>query len=558
MIYLKYCLVVLQRSCGDYVRQINTNYWPGGSEVNLVRRKAMLYRVMLLSIILAVAAGCARLPENSGRTASFAYTEPEETTIGREWQKGFQDHPGQSAYYLLSDGHDALVARVVLASQAEHTIDAQYYLLHKDKVGGIFIDQLLKAADRGVRVRLLLDDMGLEGRDFGVGVLDNHANIEVRIFNPFGRNTSRVFQFVTGLGKQTRRAHNKSFTVDNIASILGGRNIGNEYFIADPELNFYDLDVLTVGPVVREVSGSFDQFWNHELSYPVSVLAEKVPNAEQTTEIMKHFDDFIDEEADSEYIESLKQSNLARELEGKTLEMKWGPGKIVSDDPQKLTTDTADKTYHLSRELAPYLDNVGNELLVLSPYFIPGTSGLSFFRKLRERGIRVTVLTNSLSSTDVPVVHSGYANYRRQLLRMGVTLYELNRNLTKEQTRLMKEGKPYESKSSLHAKAMIIDRSVVFIGSLNLDPRSVLQNTEIGIVLKSSEIADSLALFFDEIVPSIAFRLELRTDENGFEHIVWHGVVDGENKTLYWEPNTSFWERFSMGFLRLMPAESQL
>ena len=526
--------------------------------MNVSDRKSKIHGLILIPIMFLLLGGCARLPENSGRTTSFAYSQPEETTIGKDWAKAFQNHPGQSAYYLLYDGHDALAARALLASRAEHTIDAQYYLLHKDKVGGLFIDQLLKAADRGVRVRLLVDDMGLEGRDFNISVFDNHANIEVRIFNPFGRNTHRAFQFVTGLGKQTRRAHNKSFTTDNIASILGGRNIGNEYFNADPEFNFYDLDVLVVGPVVREVSASFDQFWNHELSYPSSLLAEKIPTAYQSREIMEEFGDFIAEQSNSEYIESLENSEFARHLKDKTGKISWGLGEIVGDDPQKLTTDTADTTYHLSRELVPYLDKVDNELLIFSPYFIPGKGGLAYFKKLRERGVSVSVLTNSLASTDVPIVHSGYANYRRQLLRMGVTLYELNRNLTKEQQQVMKEGKLYESKSSLHAKAIIIDRSLVFIGSLNLDPRSVKQNTEIGIVLKSSEIADRMAIFFDKFVPLVAFRLELRTDENDFEHIVWHGLEDGENKTLYWEPHTSFWERFTMGFLRLVPAESQL
>ena len=168
------------------------------------------------------------------------------------------------------------------------------------------------------------------------------------------------------------------------------------------------------------------------------------------------------------------------------------------------------------------------------------------------------MLTNSLASTDVPIVHSGYANYRRQLLKLGVKLYELNVNLTKENKKFRKGAAFYESKSSLHAKAMIIDRSVVFIGSLNLDPRSVVQNTEIGIVLESTEIADSLSSFFDNIIDSVAFRLELRTDDDGFEYIVWHGLEDGEKKVLLSEPHTSFWERFKMGFLRLMPGESQL
>ena len=522
--------------------------------MNVSESMSKIHCLVLIPIMFLLLGGCARLPENSGRTTSFAYAQPEETTIGKNWEKSFQENPGDSAYHLLSNGHDALVARVMLAALADHTIDAQYYLLHKDEVGGIFVDQLYKAADRGVRVRLLLDDMGLEGRDFHGAVMDAHPNIEVRIFNPFGRNTSRTIQFVTGFGKQTRRAHNKSFTIDNIATILGGRNIGNEYFIADPELDFYDLDVLVVGPVVQEVSGSFDQFWNHELSYPVSTLVEQMPTPEEVQKIEAEFIEFISDQQQTEYLETLKNSKFAQILRSGTPEFIWGPGEIVRDDPQKLATDTDDKTYHLSEELGPYLDEVNNELLIFSPYFVPGKGGLAYFKKLREQGVSVKVLTNSLASTDVPIVHSGYANYRRQLLRMGVRLYELNSQLKKE----MERGKFYESKSSLHAKAMVIDRSLVFIGSLNLDPRSVIQNTEIGIVLKSAEIADRLSMLFDKMVDSIAYRLELRIDQDGFEHIVWHGSVDGENITLYWEPNTSFWERFSMGFLRLMPAESQL
>ena len=527
--------------------------------MNVSESRSKIHCLIVISIMFLLLGGCARLPENSGRTTSFAYSQPEETTIGKNWEKSFQEHPGDSAYYLLSNGHDALVARLMLAARADHTIDAQYYLLHKDKVGGLFLDQLYKAADRGVRVRLLLDDMGLEGRDFHGAVMDAHANIEVRIFNPFGRNTSRTIQFVTGFGKQTRRAHNKSFTIDNIATILGGRNIGDEYFIADRELDFYDLDVLAVGPVVPEASGSFDQFWNHELSYPVSSLVEQIPTPEEVQKIKAEFDEFISDQQQTEYLERLKNSKFAQNLGSGTQKFIWGPGKIVGDDPQKLSTDIEDETYHLSEELVPYLNEVNNELLISSPYFIPGKSGLAYVEKLRERGVSITVLTNSLASTDVPIVHSAYANYRRQLLKLGVNVYELNVNLTKENKKFRKKNPAfYQSMSSLHAKAMIIDRSVVFIGSLNLDPRSVVQNTEIGIVLESTEIADSLSSFFDNTIDSVAFRLELRTDDDGFEYIVWHGLEDGEKKVFLSEPHTSFWERFTMGFLRLMPAESQL
>ena len=525
----------------------------------VMRRNTLLliYSFLLLTTIF-LGGGCARLPENFDRTTSFALSDSEESAIGKQWQVPLQQHPGQSAYFLLADGLDALAARVVLSTLATKTIDAQYYLLHKDRVGAIFVDQLIKAADRGVRVRLLLDDMGLAGRDFSFAVIDAHPNIEVRIFNPFGRNTSRLFQFVTGLGKQTRRAHNKSFTVDNTVTILGGRNIGNEYYSADPEFNFYDLDILAVGPVVPQVSGSFDQFWNHELSYPITRLVDTQPTVEEVEDRTAKLQEFITEQLDSEYIARLRASAFAEAYRTKSGTFIWGPGEIVGDDPQKLTTALDDQRYHLSEELAPYLWDVTRELLIFSPYFIPGKSGLAYFKTLRERGVEVTILTNSLASTDVPVVHSGYANYRRQLLRMGVRLYELNSHLTQEQRRLRKAGPFYESKSSLHTKAMVIDRSTVFIGSLNLDPRSVKQNTEIGIVLKSTEIADRLGLFFDDYIDTVAFRLELRTDEDNFEYIVWHGLVEGEMKTLYSEPYTSFWERFSMGLLRLVPAESQL
>jgi len=229
----------------------------------------------MITVVFVISLGaCASLPDNNGRLESHAFDDTQETTLGRTIDSGSQGHTGESGFYLLGDGLDAFVARAVLASIAERSIDTQYYMIHNDVVGSLFIDQLYKAAERGVRVRLLVDDIDQGGRDIGAAILDTHPNIEVRIFNPFGRNVGRTIQFVTGFGKQTRRAHNKSFTVDNQATILGGRNIGNEYFNADPELAFVDLDVLSIGPVAREVSSSFDLYWNSELSYPISTLVE--------------------------------------------------------------------------------------------------------------------------------------------------------------------------------------------------------------------------------------------------------------------------------------------
>lgn len=510
--------------------------------------------VLFYVLSLTIVTGCARLPDNADRSLSYAYPHPEKTAIAGELTRHRQDPPDESAYLILGRGMDAFVARAALAHVAEHTIDAQYYLLHHDTVGGLFVDQLLKAADRGVRVRLLLDDMGLDGRDFNIAIVDGHPNVEVRIFNPFGRNIGRTLQFVTGFGKQTRRSHNKSFTIDNYATILGGRNIGNEYFVADPELAFLDLDVMVMGPIVKDVSESFDRFWNHELSYPISLLTAQKPTADESRLAKKRLEDFIEEQEGSVYIQKLKNTDLANTLRNKSVDLTWAKGRIVADDPNKLTTPTSDSTYHLSEELRPYLDNTASDLLIISPYFVPGKSGVAFFKNLRERNVRVRILTNSLASNDVSLVHSGYAKYRRALLRMGVELFELNKNLVQEN----RKGAFYESKASLHAKTFIIDREKIFIGSLNLDPRSVVENTEIGIIFESQEIAAELENVFDKGIEKIAFRLELKKDSDGFEYIVWNGIVDGELQTLFSEPHTSAWQRFTSGLLRILPVESQI
>ena len=509
-------------------------------------------------IVMSLLGGCARLPTDFERTETHPYTDTEETRLGKAYKEELPDHPGQSGYVLLANGLDAFVARALLAQLAEKSIDTQYYMIHNDVVGSLFVDQLFKAADRGVRVRLLVDDMDQGGRDFGAALIDSHPNVEVRIFNPFGRNTGRTMQFVTGFGKQTRRAHNKSFTADNHATIVGGRNIGNEYFNADPDLDFVDLDVLAYGPVAQDVANSFDLYWNHELSYPISVLSKQLPTPEESDQRKKEFDAYIKQQADSEYLQHLVNSPLANSLRERNVKFIWGEGDVVADDPDKLLHSTSETQYHLSEQLNPYIDATEKELIIFSPYFVPGKEGVAYFEKLRERGVRVRILTNSLSSTDVSAVHSGYARYRRPLLRSGVELYELNKKFTKEQKKERKEGGLGSSKASLHAKAFVIDQQKVFIGSLNLDPRSVIQNTEIGVVIDSEEMAIILADGFDELIDDVAFRLELMTDVDGQEYLAWHGLVDGEQQTLYREPYTSWWQRFVSGFMRILPGESQL
>jgi putative cardiolipin synthase len=286
-------------------------------------RKEYIFVFMAISALLLVG-GCATLPEDFERPESYAYTDTDSTRFGMAHLEEKAAHPGQSGFLLLGNGLDAFVARAVLAHLADRSIDAQYFLLHDDLVGTLFVDQLLKAADRGVRVRLLVDDMDLEGKDLGAVALDSHPNMEVRIFNPFSRKTGRITQMVTRLGSVTRRMHNKSFTIDNQAAILGGRNIGNEYFEADPEIAFGDLDVLVIGPVAKEVSASFDQYWNSELSYPASVLKGEPPTAQEIEGMRQRLNEFVAQQADSAYLTALRDSPLANQIRRDQVRFFWG------------------------------------------------------------------------------------------------------------------------------------------------------------------------------------------------------------------------------------------
>jgi putative cardiolipin synthase len=510
----------------------------------------------MLGVLLAFN-GCATLPEDFERPPSYALTETQETLLGRTLADEKAAHPGKSGFLLLADGLDAFVARAVLARLAERSIDVQYYLYHDDLVGRLLTDQLVKAADRGVRVRLLVDDMDLAGRDLGAAVMDAHPNIEVRIFNPFSRKVGRTSQFVTRLGSVTRRMHNKSFTVDNQVTILGGRNIGNEYFEADPDLAFADLDVVAIGPVAREVSAAFDRYWNSELAYPATVLKGQAPTAEEIRQKPQQLDEFIAEQVDSDYLEALRNSILAQQLRDNQVAFYWGAADVIYDQPEKLLHKFDATEFHLSPQLEPYWKGVDQELIIFSPYFVPGNEGTAFLAQSARRGVRVRILTNSLSSNDVSIVHAGYSKYRKKLLRAGVELYEMNKKLTRAQRR-EKKGEGGSSKASLHAKSFVFDGEQVFIGSLNLDPRAVLHNTEIGVVIDQPELAAGMSDWFDQNVGKIAFRLELVKNKYGEEQILWHGIVNGEPQTFDTEPYTGFWQRFVIGFLRLLPIESQL
>lgn len=513
----------------------------------------------LVSFLLL--SGCASLPPNTDRVLSYAPVDTEDTRLARSIEQLVHDNSNDGQYsgaILLSDGIDAFAARIVLAKEADRTIDTQYYMIHGDLTGALFSKQLIAAADRGVKVRLLIDDMDLEDRDESMSALGQHPNIELRIFNPFSRKTLRLWQYLSRLGSVTRRMHNKSFTVDNQVTVVGGRNIGNEYFNADPDLAFGDLDMLAIGPVVREVSKSFDEYWNSPLAYPVDVLRPDLVGTKTLESSIKKLETFLEGESVKNYVKILAENELIPGVQSGKEKFEWGLAEVLADNPEKLESYRTTEEYSMAPSLSPFFKDLQKELIIFSPYFVPGSEGTKGLCELSQRGVKVRILTNSLASTDVGIVHSGYAKYRRALLRAGVELYEVNKQLDPA-TRKEKKGNTGSAKASLHAKSFVLDRKKVFVGSLNLDPRSIRENTEVGIMLASDTLAERMVEGFDLTVKKVAFRLELKKDEQGLEYILWHGIEDGKERTWGHEPHTSFGRRLLIYTMRFVPfVESQL
>ncbi len=512
---------------------------------------AMTWRFLLISVALQ-AGGCVSLPVASVRE-SHALQDTVDTKLGHYAADFESAHDGEDAFYLLDNGLDAFVARAELIQLSERSLDLQYYLYHDDLVGRLLTSMLLKAADRGVRIRLLLDDMDLAGRGGKIVALDSHPNIEVRIFNPFSRRFFRAPQFITGLGTLTRRMHNKSFVADNAVAVVGGRNIGDEYFDADPVLEFADLDVMVAGDTARRVSDAFDLYWNHELAKPVASVIHARPGAQRIRAITEEMMSFTNEQRTSDYMRALADARLARQIRDNSVQYLPGKATVVFDHPDKIVRPRDAHGLQLLSQLASVLENVQHDVVVISPYFVPGREGVRFFSKLAARGVRVRILTNSLASNDVGMVHAGYVKYRKALLKNGVEIYELNK---------IREGKKRKigrsSAASLHAKTFILDNKQIFIGSLNLDPRSVFENTEIGLVIDSPETASAIARSFEQKILVHAYRVTLESVDGGRQHLVWRGIENGQPVVFTRDPHTSIWERLGINILRLLPIESQL
>jgi len=518
---------------------------------------------IIIMISISTLFACAQLPDNSQREVSQAIADGENTALGKVFEALLQEHPGQSGVFLLRNGVDAFVGRAVLASMAELSIDVQYYMFHQDTVGRLLIRELLKAADRGVRVRMLIDDMYGEEADDVWSALDTHPNMEVRLYNPFVRGRSKNLQLVFDLKRVNHRMHSKTYTVDNQVTIVGGRNIGDEYFDADENVAFSDLDAMSIGPVVPEVSDEFDKYWNNRHSYPIATLIEGVKKeavqAGAVDNLRKDLDEFYQTDQTEAYRDAMKNSAFANALRNKTAQFSFAKAKIIHDSAEKMTRSDEDwKDELLISQLAPYIQQATREFILVSPYFVPGQRGADAICKLSEDGVRVRILTNSLVSNDVAAVHTGYMRHRKQLLRCGVELYELNEQLKKVEAKRF-TWLPGLSKSSLHAKTMAMDKQIMFVGSFNFDQRSLNINTEIGILFYDPELAGNSSEHFDKYIDKVAFRVELVTDEDGDESMKWTGFDGGGNKiTFDVEPYSSIWKRMGVSMMRILPVDSML
>lgn len=514
-----------------------------------------MMRIFLAGVILIVS-GCASLPTDVQRTDSFALEQTSETKLGLEVQPLVKTHPDESGFHSLFTGIDAFTARLLLVKAAQKSIDVQYYIWHDDLTGKILHNRLLDAADRGVRVRLLLDDMDTAGKQEMLHIIDAHPNIEIRLYNPFAGRDSRIGDYLTDTNRINHRMHNKTLTVDNQATIFGGRNIGDEYFDATEAVGFSDLDALAVGPVVNEVSHGFDLYWNSQWVYPLAAFKAHEPVTEERIKVFREQSDAYMEEASvSKYADAIRALDMVQMSSMSEFDFTWGKWVLIYDQPSKVDADEVNIDTHIAPKLKNAMDKAQKELIIVSPYFVPGTNFTEYLVGLVNKGVRVRIMTNSLAANDVSLVHAGYKRYREALVSGGVELYEFKaiKNAGSEKNKSKKKWTG-SSRASLHGKYFGFDQQYIFIGSFNLDARSVALNTELGVYFESPDYGVLLAKTFDKNAMTKGYRV-LLTDEGELE---WLTLEDGKEVRFDHEPETSWWKRFSTDFLSIFVPESQL
>jgi putative cardiolipin synthase len=520
-------------------------------------------RLIAVAAFAAMITACSSLRTDFVKEPSTALPPATDTPSAHYLAAEVSQRGEQSGFRLLTKSNNALMSRVALADHAQHSLDLQYYIFQNDATGRLIAQRLLAAADRGVRVRLLIDDINLKDEVHMLDALDAHDNIEVRVFNPFKTRApstlSKIGQFLIDGQRLNRRMHNKSFIADNTAVIIGGRNIGDDYFDAGSETNFRDLDVVAIGPVVKEASRVFDEYWNCDAAYPVTAFE----NARDTHADLAGLRVALARDARAFAQSDYAQATLEEIPDGPTADRRgawfWGPAVVVADQPEKIDARGDEPALRIGPQLKAMIDAAQTEVFMTSPYFVPGDSGTKFLTALAQRGVTTQILTNSLAATDEAAAHSGYEHYRRALLEGGVQLYELRPTAGTAQP---VTARGTSSGVSLHAKTLVVDRKQVFIGSLNMDQRSKLLNTEMGVIVDSAPLAQAVREFFDTAVqPANSFHVVLQEppgSKSADEKMYWLWTADGRAMSDENDPDVSKARRMEVFFMKLLPIEGLL
>ncbi|MEY2919665.1 MAG: Cardiolipin synthase [Pseudomonadota bacterium] len=503
---------------------------------------------VLLTLLVA---GCSSLAPRPDLPAEQAVPVAQGTALDGLLAGAEAAHPGQSGFRLVREGPEAFAIRAHTASVAGRSLDVQTYIWNDDATGAYLAYSALTAADRGVKVRLLVDDMDARGKNYQFAALDAHPNIEVRMFNPFGSRTGALqfaFEAMGSFSRINRRMHNKTWIVDNRIAIVGGRNLGNEYFGASKEVNFVDLDFAMVGPIVRDASASFDRYWNSPASYPMALLAPDDVTSAALDALRKSAASRMEAARNDPFAVELRNSDAIQRLVAGDWPMHWtAQYRFVADDPAKATGKGGGLGgSEVLAVLAPALQKATQQVTVISPYFVPGKGGTEYLVGRVNSGVRVRVLTNSLAANDVAMVYGGYAKARPDLLAGGVKLWELK-------PRAGSAAKPSmfgSSGASLHTKALASDSSGLFVGSYNLDPRSTSLNCEQGVFV---------------VEPVVALQLEAIFDQESAGERAWSVTLD--NGKLRWSdgthtydssPKASAGQKFQAWLAKVLPLDSQL
>jgi len=507
-----------------------------------------LPRLSVLAIVSVLLPACVSAPLNYPKQESLALTDvstTQQAINALEWVGGKEDVNG---FYPLTEGFDAFGARLKLMDNAEKSLDIQYFLMKPDNAGLVFAAEMLKAADRGVRIRLLLDDIFTTVDVNDLAILDDHPNIDVRLFNPIARKGIPLLNYLGHFSLTNRRMHNKSFVADNRIAVVGGRNIAVEYFQLESSGEFVDFDMFAVGPVVRKVSSQFDLYWNHQLAIPLKAFY----NADDK-DVLQASRVLLEQEmakaGQSIYAEAI-QTPVLKKFQAGEASPYVAPARLITDDPDKLLHEISDDHKIVANEIRQALVEAESEIILITPYFIPRKGGIELLRKIRDKGVRVTVVTNSLATNNHTPVHSAYASYRRRLLDVGVELWEARVDAAKI---ILPDGESQLDKLTLHTKGILIDRKRVFVGSLNLDPRSVDINTEMGLLIDSVEMGEFMTERVRQNIPKIAYRVNMDEDRN----LRWHATINGREVIETKEPQTTAWQRFKAWVMKIAP-ESQL